>query len=408
MKLHFNPICLKATIAVVLLSFLGIAQATAGTVNLRFANSNCTGTQYCTTVQMQASTGSLKVGNGTVFFSYNTQSIANPTFTALNFDSADGYGFAPQFFSLETGNSGEGNYNILLGSAAGSPSLSVTTEWVDVAQFCFTVVSTAQTPNLQFVNTYTGFNSEANAPASSHTLGTTTGNNASFACSTAATVQLKVFLEGPFSVANLNMSKSLNTGGNIPLTQPYTGAPYNYNGGESIATVPTEMVDWVLVQASNDPNNTSNSDIVATKAAILLTNGSIVNTDGSTLSFSGLPGNNYYFIVRHRNHLAIVTPTSVTIPTAAVVDLTTSTQTFASVQQTKQMGTTGIYAMKAGNGDGNMTINIADRNAVWRPQNSLLGYRTGDYDMNGNVNVADRNAKWRVNNGQFGVTSIAP
>lgn len=64
--------------------------------------------------------------------------------------------------------------------------------------------------------------------------------------------------------------------------------------------------------------------------------------------------------------------------------------------------------MKAGNGDGNMTINIADRNAVWRPQNSLLGYRTGDYDMNGNVNVADRNAKWRVNNGQFGVTSIAP
>ena len=87
MKLHFNPICLKATIAVVLLSFLGIAQATAGTVNLRFANSNCTGTQYCTTVQMQASTGSLKVGNGTVFFSYNTQSNANPTFTALNFDS---------------------------------------------------------------------------------------------------------------------------------------------------------------------------------------------------------------------------------------------------------------------------------------------------------------------------------
>jgi hypothetical protein len=204
------------------------------------------------------------------------------------------------------------------------------------------------------------------------------------------------------------MNKALNTAGNIPLTQPYTGAPYNYNGGESITTVPAEMVDWVLVQASNDPNNTSNSDIVATKAAILLTNGSIVNTDGSTLSFSGLSGNNYYFIVRHRNHLAIVTPTPVVIPTVAVIDLTTSTQTFAGVQQTKQMGTTGVYAMKAGNGDANMTINIADRNAVWRPQNALLGYRTGDYDMNGNVNVADRNAKWRVNNGQFGVTSITP
>lgn len=407
MKLNFNPTCFKATFAVVLFSFLGIAQAVAGTVNLRFANSNCVGTQYCTTVQMQASSGSLKVGNGTVFFSYNTQSIANPTFTALNFDSADGYGFAPQFFSLETGNNGEGNYNILLGSASGSPSLSVTTDWVDVAQFCFTVVNAAQTPNLQFVNTYTGFNSEANSPASSHTLGTTAGNNVAFACSTAATVQLKVFLEGPFSIANLNMTKSLNPA-NIPLAQPYGGAPFNYSGSESITTVPAEMVDWVLVQASNDPNNASNSDIVATKAALLLSNGSIVNTDGSTLSFSGLPGNNYYFIVRHRNHLAIVTPTPVTIPTAAVVDLTTNAQTFAGVQQTKQMGTTGIFAMKAGNGDGNMTINIADRNAIWRPQNSLLGYRAGDYDMNGNVNIGDRNSKWRVNNGAFGVTSIAP
>ena len=407
MKLNFNPTCFKATFAVVLLSFLGIAQVVAGTVNLRFANSNCVGTQYCTTVQMQASSGSLKVGNGTVFFSYNTQSISNPTFTALNFDSADGYGFAPQFFSLETGNTGEGNYNILLGSAAGSPSLSVATDWVDVAQFCFTVVSAAQTPNLQFVNTYTGFNSEANSPASSHTLGTTAGNNTAFACSTAATVQLKVFLEGPFSVANLNMNKGLNPA-NLPLTQPYGGSPFNYSGTETLATIPAEMVDWVLVQASNDPNNTSNSDIVATKAAILLSNGSVVNTDGSTLSFSGLPGNNYHFIVRHRNHLAIVTPTPVTIPTVAVVDLTTNSQTFAGVQQTKQMGTTGIFAMKAGNGDGNMTINIADRNAVWRPQNSQLGYRTGDYDMNGNVNIGDRNSKWRVNNGAFGVTTIAP
>lgn len=408
MQLYISPLCVRAALTYLIISVLGLAQLSAGTVNVRFANTNCTGTQFCTTVQLQAASGTLKVGNGTVFFSYNAQAISNPSFTALNFDAADGYGFAPQFSSLEVGSTGEGNYNILLGSAAGAPTLNVGTDWVDVATFCFTVVNTAQTPNLQFTTAYTGFNSEANVAASQHTLGTTTGFNGAISCSTAATVQLKVMLEGPFNTGTLTMNKLLNTGGHIPLAQPYNVAPFNYNGGETLPALPAEMVDWVLVQASSDPNNSSNSDIVATKAAVLLSNGNIVNADGSTLSFSGLSSSSYYFIVRHRNHLAIITPTAVTIPTASVVDLTQNANTFNSIQQTKQMGTTAVFAMKAGNGDGNMNINIADRNAVWRVQNAQLGYRSGDYDMNANVNIADRNNKWRVNNGNFGVTTIAP
>ena len=32
----------------------------------------------------------------------------------------------------------------------------------------------------------------------------------------------------------------------IPLTQPYNGAPWNYTGTESVATIPAGVVDWVL------------------------------------------------------------------------------------------------------------------------------------------------------------------
>jgi hypothetical protein len=34
----------------------------------------------------------------------------------------------------------------------------------------------------------------------------------------------------------------------LPLTQPYSGAPYLYNGTEALTTVPEDVVDWVLIE----------------------------------------------------------------------------------------------------------------------------------------------------------------
>ena len=45
------------------------------------------------------------------------------------------------------------------------------------------------------------------------------------------------------------MRTTLNSGGIIPLSQPYIGAPYNYTGTESVATIPNaNIVDWVLIE----------------------------------------------------------------------------------------------------------------------------------------------------------------
>jgi len=391
-----------------LMIWLAGASVMAGTVDLRFNNisTNCNTNQVCVNVQMRAQSGTVKVGNGTVYITYNTQAINNPTATALNFTTPQ-YGYAPQFSSYENGSVGEGNYNILLGSAGGNPTTTVSTDWIDVAQFCFTLVNVNQSPNLQFSSTYTGFNSETNQPSAQHTLGTLSGENNALACVTNQTLQLKVFLEGPFSAGTGSMSKTLNTSNLIPLAQPYNITPFNYAGTESLASLPTDMVDWVLVQLSSDPAVTGNSDIVRSKAAVLLSNGSVVDPGGTSLSFSGLSGSSYYVIVRHRNHMAVVTPTAVSLSSGSTVDLTTSTLTYNGIAQCKQVGASNYYVMKAGNADGNMNINTFDF-VQWKNQNAQLGqYLKGDFDMNANVNTFDF-VKWKANNGQLGVSTIAP
>ncbi|MEZ5197258.1 MAG: hypothetical protein R2764_12910 [Bacteroidales bacterium] len=58
--------------------------------------------------------------------------------------------------------------------------------------------------------------------------------------------KLTVFLEGPFNAGKMNTD--LNKANQIPLSQPYHTAPWNYNGNESVSEIPNgAVVDWVLV-----------------------------------------------------------------------------------------------------------------------------------------------------------------
>ncbi len=60
-------------------------------------------------------------------------------------------------------------------------------------------------------------------------------------------VDLKVFLEGAFSVSE--MSTILNSTGSLPLNQPYNLAPWHYTGTESVPSIPdVDITDWILVE----------------------------------------------------------------------------------------------------------------------------------------------------------------
>ncbi|MGB0929326.1 MAG: choice-of-anchor B family protein, partial [Chitinophagales bacterium] len=143
-------------------------------------------------------------------------------------------------------------------------------------------------------------------------------------------VRLKVLLEGTY-LNNGTMSTKLQYFTLLPSNQPFNRAPWNYNGTESVAQIPANMTDWVLVEL-RDPNDMT---LLAQAAGLLLDNGNIVATDGSSdLEIEGLMADQEYFVaIRARNHLAVMSASAITFPNTEVYDFSTSsTQVMGSNQ----------------------------------------------------------------------------
>jgi len=204
-----------------------------------------------------------------------------------------------------------------------------------------------------------------------------------FTTPTAVVANLKVFLQGPYSGGS--MSTALNNQGLIPLTQPYSGAPWNYPGTERIASVPSGVVDWVLVELRT---GTSASTKVAARAALLKSDGSVVGLDGtSPVGFSVASGS-YYIVIHHRNHLAVMSANSVALSgSSSLYDFTTS-QAQAYGGGMKDLGG-GSYGMWAGDVTGDGQIKYIgsgnDRAPIFSLIGSLLGTVNGYYKEDVNM-----------------------
>ncbi|MFU8844629.1 MAG: hypothetical protein ACNA7V_12575 [Bacteroidales bacterium] len=214
-------------------------------------------------------------------------------------------------------------------------------------------------------------------------------------------IRLDVYalLEGPY--AGTNMMTTLNSGGLIPLSQPYNTSPWNYPGSESVALIPPNVVDWVLVEIRDaaTPAGATPATMFGRRAAFLLSNGQIVDLDGSSLPvFSGTVNNYLYVVVWHRNHLNIMSASALTkVGSIYPYDFTNS-QNKAYLNGQKNLGG-GSFGMYAGNGQPDNTINSNDKNNVWAIQAGTNGYLMGDFNMDGAVGNQDKNDKWYWNLG---------
>ncbi|MEM9990359.1 MAG: GEVED domain-containing protein, partial [Bacteroidota bacterium] len=113
------------------------------------------------------------------------------------------------------------------------------------------------------------------------------------------TISPKVYLQGAYN--GTDMEATLRTNNVLPLNQPYGTA--GYTGTENVSSIPTNIVDWVLVQLRNPMTN-----IVAERAAFLRRDGVVVDLDGtSPVSFPNVMAGDYYIAIKHRNHLGIMT-----------------------------------------------------------------------------------------------------
>ncbi|HSP88887.1 MAG TPA: hypothetical protein VLN45_12195, partial [Ignavibacteriaceae bacterium] len=76
-----------------------------------------------------------------------------------------------------------------------------------------------------------------------HEYGSTGGSNS-------INLNIKILLEGSFNDGS--MTTTLLNNGHLPLTQPYNQNPWNYNGTESVSSIPSNVVDWILVELRTD------------------------------------------------------------------------------------------------------------------------------------------------------------
>jgi len=208
---------------------------------------------------------------------------------------------------------------------------------------------------------------------------------------TVPSANIKIFLQGPYLSGS--MSTMLNTGGYIPLSQPYNMTPWNYSGTESVDTVPVGIVDWVLLELRSDLTTQ-----VSRRAAFMKNDGSIVDLDGvSSVRFPTVTPGTYYVVIRHRNHLAVMTANKVTLsglPT--LYDMRTDQSKTYGTSAMKDLGG-GFFGMITADTDGSGTVNASDRSNTWNERN-LSGYYGTDVDLSGTVNAADRSATWNNRN----------
>lgn len=122
-----------------------------------------------------------------------------------------------------------------------------------------------------------------------------------------ASIQLaaKVLLQGPY---NSGTSMQTDLTGIMPIKEPYTALGFAALENPNTTTTTTiisfySIVDWVVLELRDISHN-----IVTARAALLKSNGSVVAEDGfSAVTFEAASSGNYHVVVRHRNHLGIMT-----------------------------------------------------------------------------------------------------
>jgi hypothetical protein len=139
----------------------------------------------------------------------------------------------------------------------------------------------------------------------------------------------KAALQGPYSPSTGLMNDDLRIKDYIPTIEPYRGYQpldgFNYfpfqhvddGGGETVEsyvfdnTGSDAIVDWVMIELRNQHDST---EVLSTRSALLQRDGDIVELDGySSLQFRKLKSNHYFFSVRHRNHLGLMSAEKIQI-----------------------------------------------------------------------------------------------
>ena len=194
----------------------------------------------------------------------------------------------------------------------------------------------------------------------------------------------------------------------------------------SIAAVPSNVVDWVLVELravthGGTPNTTNvnsavGTTVIARKPAFLLNNGRIVETTYTGADPSACTGlvehlncpdvsfeegniatevetKDLYVVIRHRNHLDIISNTFVEMsdaePGVYAYDFTTSqNQARGGVSALKSVSSRFVMYGGDASGDGNVSLS-GDYQGFIAPNDLVPGYLSSDLNFDTNTTLPD-------------------
>lgn len=199
-------------------------------------------------------------------------------------------------------------------------------------------------------------------------------------------INSKVIFQGPYEAAGDSMRTDLQQSGNLPLSQPFNSAPYNYPGTESVSSIPAGVVDWVYVEIRPNPNDPP--ILNGRRAGFVKSDGSIVDLSGTgPLKMNSVPPGNYYIVVAHRNHIPVMSQNAQPLSnTSSLFDFTSSlSQYFGGDAASVGNGKFGLYA-----GDANKSFIITSADYLAVTSNLLMtNYNDADVNLSGIVTSAD-------------------
>lgn len=216
-------------------------------------------------------------------------------------------------------------------------------------------------------------------------------------------VAIKVLLEGPYS-SKADSMRAIYAG-RFPMIMENYISPY---ADKKLCPKPfpkfdRAVVDWIYVEAWDYPPNgkysgdSKKGNLVEATSALLLSDGSVVGVDGLPyVSFDKLKSDNYYLLIRHRNHLAIMSAKPVTFTSgvpekANMVDFTGKLENaldkYADLSKPAIKNVNGKYVMFGGDFNSDGLISVADYSLLINNL-SATGYWVMDLNFDGLVSTA--------------------
>ena len=234
-----------------------------------------------------------------------------------------------------------------------------------------------------------------------------------YQCTPPCVLNVKIFLSGAYCDGSDSMRTNLNYQNQLPLMPPDTLSnkisPFIYikHPGDTLSptfwTNHRDIVDWIILELKTNKNFES----VDTVAGLLRKDGRIMSVTGDTVVTlpPNIPSGNYYIVVRHRNHIAVMSKylSQVSYRTLQY-NFTISTSRYYGNQA--KLLKVGLYGMYAGDATYDGYINEGDfsvYNAA--ANNALYGYKTTDFNLDGYVTARDFNL-FAPNNRNYIITKI--